>query len=367
MTEYRKSAQTNYWCEVCRTWVRDSVQGRALHENGSKHKEALERKLREGRRERDKRERMESQAKEAMEKIEKLARDQYQKDLNSFDARRGEVEGRTTQRHRDEASADLEVKKAAERSYRESQSAATSSKDKDVIQDWVYDPNSGYYYSSETGSYYDGHSQMYFHHNEWKKTPPKRNEAAEFERYFETAGDAVAQGEAFGPVARGTVKQATTIGYGVNAKHALPQRNESRQGEAASGSCSLQQSGPPIGRKSRPAVVVRPVKKIVERSNQSIGGYQMPLYCGQVGGARGIGMVVSEPAAATTKDQGRQGTAQAKVKKAGGARASLAAGPAIAKKKGKKAINPEEAKALRAREEARKRVEQRTMSNFGFS
>ena len=47
MTEYWKSSQTNYWCEVCKCWVRDSVQGRALHESGPKHRDLLERKLRE--------------------------------------------------------------------------------------------------------------------------------------------------------------------------------------------------------------------------------------------------------------------------------------------------------------------------------
>ena len=46
MTEYWKSSQTNYWCEVCKCWVRDSVQGRALHESGPKHRDLLERKLR---------------------------------------------------------------------------------------------------------------------------------------------------------------------------------------------------------------------------------------------------------------------------------------------------------------------------------
>ena len=46
MTEYWKSSQTNYWCEICKCWVRDSVQGRALHESGPKHRDLLERKLR---------------------------------------------------------------------------------------------------------------------------------------------------------------------------------------------------------------------------------------------------------------------------------------------------------------------------------
>ena len=88
----------------------------------------------------------------------------------------------------------------------------------------------------------------------------------------------------------------------------------------------------------------------------------MPLYGGQVGGARGIGRVGNAPKKATEEPPGRG---------RGGKLCSVAAGKVVKRKKAKKptaaSVDPEEAKALRLREAARKRVEQRTRSQFGFS
>ena len=366
MAEYWKSAVTNYWCEICRTFVRDTVASRTLHENGPKHKDLLERKLKAGRIEKERKQREEQAAKSAMEKIDQLAMRQYQRDQAGMmrTAGKGASQGGKPRGARGaaELEADLQVKKAAELAYRQGQSANattnSSSSEATKVTDWAYDAESGYYFSLETGSYYDGHTKMYYFNGEWTKTAPRRTDAAKFERFFETAADDVAEGRAAGPVAPGTQRQQTTLGAGVASKAAAP-------GRQASASHPAHPNAAPSGSPAPAAlsVVVKPIKKVAERSNQSLGGYQMPLYGGKVGGARQIGRVVGEAAAGSSSKAGKaapsglhgsSGAIQKKRRPKGAA--SRARAP-----------DPEEEKALRAREAAKRRVEQRTMAGFGFS
>ena len=80
----------------------------------------------------------------------------------------------------------------------------------------------------------------------------------------------------------------------------------------------------------------------------------MPLYGGKVGGAKQIGIIAKKVQSIGTPMNA--GVRKKKTKKA-----------AIAGKKVKSAKDMEEERAVKAREAAKKRVEQRTMTNFGFS
>ncbi len=76
-----------------------------------------------------------------------------------------------------------------------------------------------------------------------------------------------------------------------------------------------------------------------------IGGYQMPE-TGRIGGSKGVGVAAAGTQAAGAKRKREEDAAKA------------------AKQKG---LSEEERKALAAREAARARVQQRTMSNFGLA
>ncbi|CAL8468419.1 g7959 [Coccomyxa elongata] len=76
-----------------------------------------------------------------------------------------------------------------------------------------------------------------------------------------------------------------------------------------------------------------------------IGGYQMPK-TGRIGGSKGVGVAAAGTQAAGAKRKREEDAAKA------------------AKQKG---LSEEERKALAAREAARARVQQRTMSNFGLA
>ena len=360
MTEYWKSTQKNYWCELCKCWVRDSLQGRALHENGPKHKENVERKLKDAKINAERQERQEAHAKASLCKIESLARKQYEQDLKSGLGSSNQVvqqQQQLTLKQRETREelekADVEIKRAAEQQYRISQSGSataseaanvSSSSSSSQIRDWAYDPHSGYYFSKQYSCYYDGHSKMYYYDNQWRKTAPVENkvmaETAKLAKYYSDAPENALEKGHVGPIAPGTVKQDTTLGPGVSRKQAQP---------VLSSSSSQQQQ-----QQQQHARIVMPVRKVAERTNQSIGGYQMPLYGGKVGGAKQIGIIAKKVQSIGTPMNA--GVRKKKTKKA-----------AIAGKKVKSAKDMEEERAVKAREAAKKRVEQRTMTNFGFS
>ena len=199
--QYWKSSQVNYWCDYCKCWVKDSLQGRALHENGPRHKDMVERskgllsshsivellihflhpEMREAKRQSDKEERMQSMARASMDKIEALARKQYQEDLRSQGISGSSAVGNlgtkpvsqadldryafptatayhtliqslsSLIRAEAEREADLEIKRAAEQEYRAQYTG------REDVQDWAFDQTSGYYYSNQLSCYYDGY------------------------------------------------------------------------------------------------------------------------------------------------------------------------------------------------------------------
>lgn len=91
--------------------------------------------------------------------------------------------------------------------------------------------------------------------------------------------------------------------------------------------------GAPQGVKRKPAAAHHPLAEI--------GGYRMPT-TGRIGGAKGIG----NSAAGVTKRKGQPSTVTAS--------------------KSSKPVSKEEADAIAARQAAKKRVQQRTLTTFGL-
>ena len=105
-------------------------------------------------------------------------------------------------------------------------------------------------------------------------------------------------------------------------------------GTGASGaSTSGRPAGAPPAAKRKAPSIQHPLAEI--------GGYKMPT-TGRIGGAKGIG----SGSGGVTKRKGQPESAKAS--------------------KGSKAVSQEEAAAIAAREAAKKRVQQRTLSTFGL-
>lgn len=85
MTEYWVS-QSKYWCELCKCWINDTPTARANHEKGTGHKLAVQRKLRELRKNADIEKKEKERTETELAKIEKAAEKAYQKDLDKLDA-----------------------------------------------------------------------------------------------------------------------------------------------------------------------------------------------------------------------------------------------------------------------------------------
>ncbi|DBA86891.1 hypothetical protein WJX79_010006 [Trebouxia sp. C0005] len=103
--------------------------------------------------------------------------------------------------------------------------------------------------------------------------------------------------------------------------------------DASGASTSGRPAGAPSAAKRKPPNIQHPLAEI--------GGYKMPT-TGRIGGAKGIG----SSSGGVTKRKGQPESAKAS--------------------KSSKAVSPEEAAALAAREAAKKRVQQRTLSTFGL-
>jgi hypothetical protein len=269
----------------------------------------------------------------------------------------------------------LVVKKAAESAYRQQQqrnhqgvapsssTAASTSSSKSKISDWTYDPNSGYYFSNQASCYYDSYSTMYYYKDGWHKEAPDPNEAAKFEKYY-ASSSALTGGGVASPKMKQKEEGAVGIGPAARDKQqsvTVPNNNLPQSSSRPSPSPSPQSQQP------QPRVfVVKPVKKMAQRTNQSLGGYQMPLYGGQVGGQKNIGKTITTAAPQSKSNIiiSSSSNCKAKVPKP----TAKGLGPKTKTiKKRKKAETAEERKALEAREAAKRRVESRTRANFGFS
>ena len=291
-----------YWCEFCKVWMQDKLTIRTKHDQSDKHKDNVQRKIREGQRKGEREERELAQAKRELERAEREAQRKFRED-------QGLLSKREMAQKKLETAANAEVKKAAELAYRVQQTGVS----------WQYDPGSGYYFSPELGYYFDSATQTYYGGDPpaWSNVSPLQ--AADYEKFYDQGGPA-------GP------GPAALPGGGSGAP-AAPGPAARPPGRA-----------PGPGTKPAGTVKVVPVQKVVQGTNSSLGGRQMSLYAGSAGSTR-LGAGAGARAGGLSKPV-------KKIAKGG--------------KKPGKPLDPAEAKALAAREAARRRVEQRSLKEFGL-
>ncbi|RIA94479.1 hypothetical protein C1645_561485 [Glomus cerebriforme] len=80
MSEYWVSQQ-KHWCQYCRIYIADNKPSRTMHEQGKKHKENVEKFLRDIRRRDHENRKEEEKTKRELERIERAAMKQYKKDI----------------------------------------------------------------------------------------------------------------------------------------------------------------------------------------------------------------------------------------------------------------------------------------------
>ncbi|KAK2077350.1 hypothetical protein QBZ16_004984 [Prototheca wickerhamii] len=79
MTEFWKS-QAMYWCDICKVWLKDDAQAKAVHERGAKHQENVAKRLRDMRRRAEEEKKSEAQLATTMKNIEQAAAAQFSRD-----------------------------------------------------------------------------------------------------------------------------------------------------------------------------------------------------------------------------------------------------------------------------------------------
>ncbi|KAI8345172.1 hypothetical protein B0O80DRAFT_297620 [Mortierella sp. GBAus27b] len=82
MSEYWKS-NAKHWCRFCKIYITDNKSTRNIHDSGTKHKENVERFLREQNQRGREKEAEAAKMNKQMEAIEKAAMEQYQKDIQA--------------------------------------------------------------------------------------------------------------------------------------------------------------------------------------------------------------------------------------------------------------------------------------------
>lgn len=125
MTEYWVS-QGNKWCDFCKIYISNNPSSIRNHELGQRHKENVQKKLADMRKENAAKEKEQKETARALEQIEAKAKRSYQKDLANQEARN-------------------------------SNAVALNDHEK-----WDYDGTSGYYYNESNGLYYDPKSGFYY-------------------------------------------------------------------------------------------------------------------------------------------------------------------------------------------------------------
>lgn len=125
MTEYWVS-QGNKWCDFCKIYISNNPSSIRNHELGQRHKENVQKKLADMRKENAAKEKEHKETARALEQIEAKANRSYQKDLANQGARNSNAVGLNDH------------------------------------EKWDYDGASGYYHNESNGLYYDPKSGFYY-------------------------------------------------------------------------------------------------------------------------------------------------------------------------------------------------------------
>ncbi|CAM8945061.1 unnamed protein product [Rhodiola kirilowii] len=127
MTEYWVS-QGNKWCDFCKIFISNNPSSIRNHELGTRHKEAVDKRLDDVRKKNVAKEKDEKTTHKAFEQIEAKAKSSYQKDVATF-------------------------QKARESNLQAFEGSGN---------EWDYDSSTGYHYNRSNGFYYDPNSGFYY-------------------------------------------------------------------------------------------------------------------------------------------------------------------------------------------------------------
>ncbi|CAM8935349.1 unnamed protein product [Rhodiola kirilowii] len=127
MTEYWVS-QGNKWCDFCKIFISNNPSSIRNHELGTRHKEAVDKRLDDVRKKNVAKEKDEKTTLKAFEQIEAKAKSSYQKDVATF-------------------------QKARESNLQAFEGSGN---------EWDYDSSTGYHYNRSNGFYYDPNSGFYY-------------------------------------------------------------------------------------------------------------------------------------------------------------------------------------------------------------
>lgn len=84
MTEFWVS-KARYWCKFCKCWMSDNKSSRAKHDNGERHKEAVQTWMRENRDRRRAESKEKAELEREMKEIERAARAAFKTDVETGD------------------------------------------------------------------------------------------------------------------------------------------------------------------------------------------------------------------------------------------------------------------------------------------
>ncbi|GAB4816832.1 hypothetical protein N2152v2_003878 [Parachlorella kessleri] len=228
MTEFWVS-QKKHWCEYCKVWMQDNPHSRAVHEQGTKHKEAVARKLADMKKMGETQKREEQQTATAMASIEAAAQRQYQADL-----------------------------------------AAVAQLRKQTLGEWVWNVEAAYYYNAVHRYYYDPKTKMYYGGDpvEWTASPAMPHDA----RYE-------VMNKPLPPPSHPPPPSAA-------AAHARPAM---AAGAAGAGNSRTASGNAAAAAAARPGAVRVGMRVAPQHPQAGVGGYQMPEV-GRIGGAKGVGL-----------------------------------------------------------------------------
>ncbi|CAG9463455.1 unnamed protein product [Pedinophyceae sp. YPF-701] len=159
MTDYWKS-NAMHWCEYCKVWLQDNVVAIQRHEQGMKHKLAVQKRLADMKVRASQEKKEQELAKTSMAQIEEAARKAYERDIAA-----GVIEGEKVATYKEPVGPSLP-----------SPADDTAGGGKDM-RGWYFDDASGYYYHDKAAYYFHKDTGMYYGGDpqEWvERLPPEK-------------------------------------------------------------------------------------------------------------------------------------------------------------------------------------------------
>jgi WW domain-binding protein 4 len=367
---YSISAQSAAnWCALCKCFVQPSQK--QTHERSQKHKDAIDRKMKDIANKTAKKKSEEDSLKRQIQDIENQAMHAFaSKDIGGANAsrpmgnhERARVQGEY-QRKALEEEITVELRAKEELEFRM----------KHKYGDWVWDERTKYYWHGMSSTYFDPKSRMFFDNiaKKWSKNCPENAPSVPMPSVHQ-----MASAQPVG-VSSAAAKGQTKPIYSNHNNDNNSDNNDAysaaqKVGAAAIAAAGLSQKVAPVGVMSQTAKKLKPTS--VEEAFE-LKKKQNKMHINITTSNFNLGYGSNHPAYEAAKAKTNAGRKRA-YEAAGGALynahskdvkdASDTGGGAGAKKKKKATgVNAEEQKALDAREAARARLEARSKKAFGL-